>query len=107
MRDYSQPRYDIDELAAAFNGVCKCLGKDEYCCGATIPELGSHISSLANSCGTAIAPTGDVGIAGVNLQSLIDYLITNGVKSREQLRVYIDAELSKLPAHPLINYFVF
>ena len=71
MRDYSQPLFFIDELAAAFNGVCKCLGKEEYCCGAVIPDLGNHISSLAGSCGITIAPTCDLGVTGVNLQSLI------------------------------------
>ena len=106
MRDYSKPFYDVNELAAAFNGVCKCLGKDEFCCGSSLPMLGTRLSSLAKAQGLEISPAGDLGIIGVSLQQLIMFLIKNKVKSKEQLQVSIDAEVKKLPPNPLINYFV-
>lgn len=105
MRDYSKPWYDIPEMASAFNGVCKCLGKEEYCCDAIIPTLGSKISALARIEGIEIPPTTDGGTTGVNLQRLIDHLIDHRMVTRESLRLFVDTELEKLPKHPFINYF--
>lgn len=105
MRDYSKPFYDLSEISAAFNGVCKCLGKEEYCCESTMPMLGNQISALARIMGIDISPTGDLGTSGMNLQRLIESLIDKGVRTREQLRACIDPELMELSHHPLINYF--
>lgn len=105
MRDYSKPFFDAPELAAAFNGLCKCLGKDECSCGATISDLGHHLSSLASTFGDTIAPTGDLGSIGVSLETFIVHLITKGLITREQLRSFVDKELKQLPTHPFINYF--
>lgn len=105
MRDYSKPFFDVSELAAAFNGICKCLQKDSYCCPADVFLLGSRLSQLAQIEGCLIDPTGDVAIIGVNLQSFIEFLLANKGFAKEQLRTFIDTELRKLPNHPLINYF--
>lgn len=105
MRDYSKPFYDIVELSAAFNGICKSLGKENYCCSSIMPLLGGQISTLAKSIGINIAPTGDVGTAGVNLQYLIDSISERGLVSKEELRKFVDAELVAIPKNPLINYF--
>ena len=105
MRDYSKPYYEICELTAAFNGVCKKLGKESFCCHSEMPLLGTRISMLAQSEGLDIAPTGDVGTAGINLQHMIEYLIEKGTTSKEDLRQYIDLELTTIPRCPLINYF--
>lgn len=105
MRDYSKPFYDIIELTAAFNGICKSIGKENYCCISVMPLLGQQISMLAKSEGISIDPTGDVGTAGINLQHLIESIITKGIVSKEELRSFIDAELATIPKNPLINYF--
>lgn len=105
MRDYSKPFYDISELTAAFNGVCKRLGKEQYCSDSSMPLLGQQIAKLAQTEGIHIDPTGDVGTAGINLQYLIGSLIKKGATSHNHLRLFIDAELANLPKHPLINYF--
>ena len=105
MRDYSKPFFDVSELAAAFNGICKCLQKDSYCCPADVFLLGKRLSQMAQSEGFLIDSTGDVGLIGVNLQSFIEFLLTQKELTKEQLRFYIDTELRKLPNHPLINFF--
>ena len=105
MRDYSKPYYDPRELTAAFNGVCKKLGKEEFCSTSEMPLLGKQVSLLAQSEGVNIAPTGDLGTVGINLHHLIEYIIERGIASREELRQFVDAELVTIPSHPLINYF--
>lgn len=57
MRDYSKPFYDINELTAAFNGVCKKLGKEDYCCVSSMPLLGQQIAKLAQTEGIHINPS--------------------------------------------------
>ncbi len=105
MRDYSKPFYDINELTAAFNGVCKKLGKEDYCCVSSMPLLGQQIAKLAQTEGIHINPTDDVGTAGINLQYFIESIVLKGTTSVEELRSYIDVELANLPDHPLINYY--
>lgn len=105
MRDYSKPFFDLTELTAAFNGICKCLGKSESCSESTISELGMKLSSLAKSFNKEIKPTGDLGMIGCNLQTFLTHLILNEVKTKEELRYYIDEELKQLPPHPIIDYF--
>lgn len=105
MRDYSKPFYDIIELSAAFNGICKSLGKENYCCSSIMPLLGKQISLLAETIGVNIASTGDVGTVGINLQYLIDSIIERGIVSKDELRQFVDAELVMIPKNPLINYF--
>lgn len=105
MRDYSKPYYDLGELTAAFNGVCKCINKDEYCCSPSIPELGNRISAVSRSKGCMIDPTGDLATTAINLQTFISFLLNQYIVDKDQLRRYIDAELVLLPHHPLINYF--
>lgn len=105
MRDYSKPYFDIVELTAAYNGICKRIGKEDFCCASAMPLLGQRISMLAQSVGISLDPTGDVGTAGINLQHLIEGIIKNGIASKEELRSYIDAELVNIPKNPLIDYF--
>ena len=105
MRDYSKPFYDLGELTAAFNGICKRIGMENFCCSSVMPLLGECVSSLAKSIGVDIAPTGDIGTAGINLQQLIDAIIEKELATKEELRSFIDAELLTIPKNPLINFF--
>ena len=105
MRDYSKSPYEAGEVASAFTGVCKALGKTDYYCPASLPLVGQEISKVAAEQGIEIAPTGDVAKASQNLQELITHILDSNLVSFGILKQSIDNELMKLPYCSQFDFF--
>ena len=105
MRNYSEPWFVLDELAAAFKGLCVVLHIDGIDVKPCISLLGNQIASVASSVGLSLAPTGDLGCTAQNLQSLIDFCLASNLVEYDELRNTVDAELRKLPVSPFVDYF--
>lgn len=105
MRDYSKPWYVLDELAAAFKGVCASLSIKDISVVPDIAFLGSQVSSVAARVGLTIGTSGDLGTVACNLQRLIVFLLESGIVSEENLQTLIDNELKTIPTSPFVDYF--
>lgn len=105
MRNYSEPPYTIEELSAAFTGLCKSINEPVGNGTLNLELLPNAINPLSLKYGSSAIATGEAYSVGVAIQSLIDTLVISQVVDIDNLKNNIDCELSKLPPSYFIDYF--
>lgn len=106
MRNYSNPPFDLGEMASAYIGLCNAIKEECPTTGmSSNPRLANAINVLSNKYNSPKKATGDFGQTGIALQSLIETILGKGIVTKEILEELINVELSKLPASPFIDYF--
>lgn len=101
MRNYSKPPFHSTELGPVCAGLCELLNEpynraEILNINCFIP-IGRKINDLASKYGSKPCERFEIGYMGIATQSLIETLISKGVKTYSEIEKFVDEEVAKVP----------